>query len=136
MTSLILRTASRFLLVLMLLFSLWVLLRGHHLPGGGFIAGLIAASAFALYLISHGPQHLRKLIKVHLSLVLASGLTCLLVSGLVGAISKKPFLTSMWIMIKPWYIELGTPLLFDVGIYLIVVSSLLMILLALEESPL
>ena len=52
MISLILRTATRYLLPLLLLFSIFLLLRGHNEPGGGFVAGLVAATAFALYALS------------------------------------------------------------------------------------
>ncbi|HYI68762.1 MAG TPA: MnhB domain-containing protein [Skermanella sp.] len=62
MDSLILRTATRLLLSLMLLFSFFILLRGHNEPGGGFIGGLIAASAFALHSIAFGPRALRDLL--------------------------------------------------------------------------
>ena len=52
MKPLILPTAARFLLPLLLLFSAFLLLRGHNAPGGGFAAGLVAAAAFALYAIA------------------------------------------------------------------------------------
>lgn len=134
MTSIILYTASRFLLTLMLLFSLWVLFRGHNAPGGGFIAGLISASAFALYLIAHGPKKLRQLVHINLFLLLSIGLSLTLISGLIGIFSQKPFLTGTWLVLKPLHLSLGTPLLFDVGIYLVVLSGILIMLLSLEES--
>lgn len=127
MNSLILKTAARFLLIIMLLFSLWVLFRGHNSPGGGFIGGLIAASAFALYLIAYGVLQFKKLLVIELPLTLGLGLTCILLSGLLSLLQQKPFLTSMWLL--SW---LGTPLLFDIGIYLVVISSILIIIYALE----
>jgi L-alanine-DL-glutamate epimerase-like enolase superfamily enzyme len=52
MNSLILRTAARYLLPLLILFSIFLLFRGHNEPGGGFVAGLVAAAAFALYALA------------------------------------------------------------------------------------
>src|SRR3990167_10910487 len=123
MTSFILYTASRFLLIITMIFSFWVLFRGHNAPGGGFIAGLIASSAFALYLIANGPRKLRYLLKINLLLLLAAGLAVTVVSGLVAIIFSEPFLTGIWVTITFLHIRVGTPLLFDVGIYLVVVSS-------------
>jgi multicomponent Na+:H+ antiporter subunit B len=54
--TLIFRTLAPFIAGLVLVFSVFVLLRGHNEPGGGFIAGLIAASAFAILGISHGVE--------------------------------------------------------------------------------
>ncbi|AIT64020.1 Na+/H+ antiporter subunit B [Coxiella burnetii] len=133
MISLILYTASRFLLAIMLLFSLWVLFRGHNSPGGGFIAGLISASAFALYLITHGSKDLRRFLRFSLSSLLAIGLTVAVLAGLIALIFGKTFLTGIWLILTTHF-KLGTPLLFDVGIYLVVLSSTLIIMIALEEG--
>ncbi|WP_131783207.1 Na+/H+ antiporter subunit B [Legionella gresilensis] len=134
MTSLILRTASKFLLPVTLLFSIWVLFRGHNAPGGGFIAGLIAASGFALYLVAHGVKALRGLIKIRLFLFLSLGFTFFLVSGLMALVKNKTFLTGIWIDIKFIPVQFGSPILFDIGVYLVVLSSVLITMVALEES--
>lgn len=60
MSTLIFRTIAPYLAALMLLFSLFVLLRGHNLPGGGFIGGLIAASSVAIYGIAYGVNAVRR----------------------------------------------------------------------------
>ena len=135
MISLILYTVSRFLLAVMLLFSLWVLFRGHNSPGGGFIAGLIAADAFGLYVITHGSQQLRKLIRLSLFSLLAISLTVMFLAGLIPIFFGKSFLTGIWFHLGD-HLKLGTPLLFDIGIYLIVLSSILIIMIALEEAGL
>jgi multicomponent Na+:H+ antiporter subunit B len=56
MTSLILKTTARFLMPFLLLFSVFLFLRGHNEPGGGFTGGLVAAAAFALYSIAFGAE--------------------------------------------------------------------------------
>lgn len=60
MKSIIFRTVAPFLAGLMMLFSIFVLLRGHNEPGGGFIGGLIAVSALAIYGIAHGVETVRR----------------------------------------------------------------------------
>lgn len=134
MTSLIFRTASNYLLVITLVFSVWVLFRGHNAPGGGFIGGLIAASGFALYLLAKGVNALRQVIKINLNLLLALGLMLVLFSGLFALFVGQSFLTGVWINLKWIHVQIGSPILFDVGIYLVVLSSILIMMLALEES--
>lgn len=136
MNSIILRNAAKFLLPLMLVFSLFILLRGHNEPGGGFIGGLIASSAFALYLMAYGPAATRRLLRVDLRFLIAAGLSCALISGLLSVISKQPFLTGQWLSLtlENKTLLLGTPMLFDVGVYLVVIGAILMIILALEEK--
>ncbi|KTD13226.1 Na+/H+ antiporter subunit B [Legionella jamestowniensis] len=125
MNSLILKTAANFLLLITLCFSVWVLFRGHNSPGGGFIGGLLSASGFSLYLLAHGSTALRKLVKINFKLLLSCGLLFSLCSGLISVLQKKVFLTGVWIEIDSF--KLGSPILFDVGIYLIVLSSVLII---------
>ena len=62
--SLILRTATRLLMPLLLLFSLFELLRGHNEPGGGFVGGLLAAGSLCLYLLAHGPEATRRVLRI------------------------------------------------------------------------
>ena len=74
MNTIVLRTASNYLLPLLLLFSIFILLRGHNLPGGGFIGGLIAAIAFVLHAFANGLNRTKKLIKVHPGFIMPFGL--------------------------------------------------------------
>jgi len=134
MTSLIFKTASRFLLIITLVFSIWVLFRGHNAPGGGFIGGLIGASGLALYLLAHGAAALRAIIKINLIILLSLGFLFVLSSGLIPLLQNKIFLTGEWIELKILNLKIGTPFLFDVGVYFVVLSSVVIIMLALEES--
>jgi multicomponent Na+:H+ antiporter subunit B len=134
--SLILRTATRLLLSLMLLFSFFILLRGHNEPGGGFIGGLIAASAFALHSIAFGPEALRRLLTFDPRSIAGVGMLCALVAGLLAAVSGDVFLTAQWLH---WgdgetAFHVGSPLLFDIGVFLVVIGAVLTIVLALEEE--
>lgn len=132
MKSLILITASRFLLGLMLIFSIWVVLRGHNTPGGGFIGGLIAASAFSLFLIAYGVRELKNLLVIDLPILLGLGLLCVVGSGLIAIYKDKPFMSGIWWEV--FNITIGTPLIFDIGVYFVVVSSVLIIIYALEDE--
>jgi multicomponent Na+:H+ antiporter subunit B len=134
--SLILQTAARFLITLMLLFSIFLLLRGHNEPGGGFIGGLVAVGAFALYAIAFGPEAVRTMLRVSPRFLVGVGLTLAVASGLIAAFDGEPFMTGQWIELHPHpetSIKLGTPTLFDVGVYLVVIGFALTIALALEE---
>lgn len=131
MNSLILKTITRLLLVLMLIFSLLVLFRGHNFPGGGFIAGLLAASALAIYLLAYGLENLLKIIRFSPLFWISLGLIFILSSGFWGWFSKGVFLSGVW----PKRLSLfNTSLLFDLGIYLIVCFSVLTILIELEKA--
>jgi multicomponent Na+:H+ antiporter subunit A len=131
-TSLIFRTAARLLMPLLLLFSVFLLLRGHNQPGGGFVGGLVAAAAFALYGIAHGVQSARRALLVHPLTLLGTGLSIALVSGLPAALRGQPFLTAQWTL---GAVAVGTPILFDVGVFLVVAGVVLMIIFTLAEEP-
>lgn len=135
MTSLILRTASRFLITLLLLYSIFLLLRGHNAPGGGFIGGLVAASAWALYGIGFGESSVRRSLNVNPRTLIGAGLVMALFSGLFGIFKGEPFLTGKWVTLEAGtQVTLGTPLLFDLGVYLVVLGTALTIILVLEEE--
>ena len=137
MTSLILSAATRFLLPLLLLFSIFVLLRGHNEPGGGFVGGLIAAAAFALHAIATGVRKARRTLRLDPQTLIAIGLATALASGIIALSYELPFTTRLWVTLhNPWLEELkvGTPLLFDAGVYLVVFGVTLTIILALAEE--
>ena len=89
MTSPIFRTAARLLMPLLLLFAVFLLLRGHNEPGGGFVGGLVAAAAFALYVIAYGVERARRALLVKPLTLLGAGLLIALVSG-VPAVASRP----------------------------------------------
>ena len=133
--SLILVAACRFLMPLLLLYSFFLLLRGHHEPGGGFVGGLMAASCFLLHLIAHEVQETRKLLKIDPVTLLAVGVLVAAASGIVPLLFGEPLLTGVWGAVKlPIIGELGTPLLFDIGVYLAVMGVTLSIIFSLAEE--
>lgn len=137
MTSLILRASTRLVLTLMLLFAVFLLLRGHNEPGGGFVGGLVAAAAFALHIIADGPAAARRALHVDSRTLIAGGLLVAASSGVVSLLLGQPFLTAQWGSVAlPGLapVAIGTPLLFDAGVFLVVLGVTLTIVLALAEE--
>lgn len=127
--------ASRLLLPLLLLFSLFLLLRGHYDPGGGFVGGLVAASAFILYALTYGTAAVRETLPIGPRRLVGVGLATALVSAMAGLFAGDPVLRGLWLSRPvPALGLLGTPLLFDVGVYLAVVGVVLTMILTLAEE--
>jgi multicomponent Na+:H+ antiporter subunit B len=134
MTSIILRTATRVLMPLLLMFALFLLLRGHNAPGGGFVAGLVVAAAFVLYAIAAGIPASRRALLVDPSALLSVGLLIALTSGVIAILRGRPFMTAAWVTLaaEPGVV-IGTPLLFDVGVFLTVIGVVLTIVFTLGD---
>ena len=137
MPSLILKTATRLLVGLILTFSVYLLMRGHNAPGGGFAGALVAGTGFALFAIAEGPAVVRGAIRIAPHKLVMSGLSLALVSGLSALMAGRPYFTGIW-----WIPEkaqgpalaIGTPLFFDMGVFLAVLGTILTLILALEEN--
>jgi multicomponent Na+:H+ antiporter subunit B len=136
MSSLILRTATRFLMPLLLLFALFLLLRGHNEPGGGFVGGLVVAAAFVLYAISAGVPASRCALLIRPSTLLSVGLLVALASALPALVVGRPFMSALWTEVGagPGAWAIGTPLVFDVGVFLAVIGVVLTIVFTLAED--
>lgn len=133
---LLLTIASRFLFPLLSVFALYMLLGGHHAPGGGFAAGLVVAAALALYMFASPRGAERELLSLAPHALIAIGLLTVAVSGLVGLLAGKPFLTKHQIPVELKVglgLHLSTPLLFDFGVALVASGAAFVLLLALEE---
>ena len=127
----IFQTAARLLMPLLLVFSVFLLLRGHNQPGGGFVGGLIASAAFALYAISFGVRRARKALLVTPLTLLGAGLLIALGSGVPAVLRGQPYLTALWAF-RP--LPVGTPALFDAGVFLVVAGVVLMMIFSLAEE--
>ncbi len=137
MNSLIMKTTARFLMPFLLLFSVFLFVRGHNEPGGGFTGGLVAAAAFALYSIAFGSREARRVLRVEPRHLIGVGLLAALSSGVVALINGQVFLTGLWGYIRlPGLgrVETGTPALFDLGVYLVVMGVTLAFIFNLEEA--
>ena len=137
MNSLVLRTAARYLLPLLVLYSIFLLLEGHHNPGGGFSGGLMAAAAIALCGMAYDAETARRILRFEPPHLIGAGLLAVALSGIAGWLGGEPFLTGLWTKVPApggGSLSLGTPLLFDVGVYLVVVGAAQMILLTFAED--
>lgn len=122
MNSPILHTAGRLLLPLALLFSLYLLWRGHNEPGGGFVGGLVAAAGFTVHALPRGRAALMAALRCPPLSIAGVGLLLALVSGLPALLGLAPFLTHQWQVWDNGF-AVGTALLFDIGVYLAVLGS-------------
>jgi multicomponent Na+:H+ antiporter subunit B len=135
MKSLIFRTIAPVIVSVMVLFSIFVLLRGHNEPGGGFIGGLIAVAALSIYGIAFGVETVRRAIVFHPLSIAGAGLLLATLSGLVSMLFHVPFMTGLWVypVVLGEEIPLSSVMTFDIGVYLVVVGAVTSIALSLEE---
>jgi len=137
MVSIILKTSVRYLMPLLILFSFYMLLRGHNAPGGGFIGGLLAAAAFILLALAEGITKTKTKININPQFLIGIGLLIALGSGIISFFTLKPFMTGLWIHTSlPLLgeIHLGTPLLFDLGVFFVVIGITTHIIFTLAEE--
>ena len=129
----ILPAAARLVIPVQYVFSVYLLLRGHNLPGGGFIGGLVLASALVLRAME-GPSREPKFDLIVLSGI---GLLVAAISAMMPWFGGGTFFTGLWGG-EIWLptlgkLKLGTPLLFDIGVFLVVTgvaAKLLLVLMA------
>ncbi len=132
MNSLIFAAFSRILFGLMLIVSLYVLYRGHNEPGGGFVGGLIAAAGFATLALARGVEVARAALRFEPMTVIGFGILAALLGGLPGIWLDDSFLTHQWVVLGSFHI--GTTLLFDIGVYLVVLGGILSLILRFYEG--
>ena len=135
MPELYLRLLDRVMTPVLLLLALFLLLRGHNLPGGGFIAGLMAAAAFELQILGRGVDVVQQSIGRFLQPMIGLGLLLAVSSALAG-IFRGVFFTSLWGDVLPGKLEyvLGSPVTFDIGVFFVVVSVTTSYLLGLNQA--
>lgn len=138
MNSIILIAGSRVLAVLLLVFSAFMMLRGHNAPGGGFIGGLIAATGFVVYAIACGTADARKALRFDPASIAGAGLGIALLAGVMAMLWGDAFFTGQWLFLGATEDSKGLPissvLVFDIGVYLVVLGAVLSITFALEEA--
>lgn len=135
MKTIIFKTASSYLLPILFLFSVFILLRGHYLPGGGFVGGLIASIAYVLHSFANGLEKTKGIIKFHPGFLMPVGLSISLLSGMAPLLHDMPFMTGLWAHEAiPVLGYIGSALFFDIGVYLVVVGVVLTIIFTISES--
>ncbi|MFT5836930.1 MAG: multicomponent Na+:H+ antiporter subunit B [Candidatus Azotimanducaceae bacterium] len=125
----ILQVTVDWLQPLLLLFSLFLLLRGHNSPGGGFSGGLVAGSAFILAALARGTAHVQAQLPCSASTLVKTGLFCAITAGLLPLLFGKVVFAALWIEPKiPVIGTAGSFLLFDAGVYLLVMGFVIGVL--------
>ena len=138
MNSVILKVGTRYLSGLLLIFSFYMLIRGHNEPGGGFIGGLTGAIGFVIYAIASGTAEARAALRLMPQTIAMIGLGIALIAGLSAAFFGDVFFTGQWLFIGATDDDKGLPLstvlAFDIGVYLVVFGAVLTLVFAMEEE--
>lgn len=135
MPELYLLLLDRILTPVLIVLALVLLLVGHNAPGGGFIAGLVVAAAFLLQIVSHGDDAVRRRLGPYLQPVMGIGLIVAVAASLVG-LSAGTFFEGVWWKVgsAELYLEIGTPAIFDMGVFLVVLAVVTSYMLELSRS--
>ena len=138
---LMLRITASWILPIALVVSLYIFLRGHNLPGGGFIAGLITALALIIQYMALGQDHAEQLLKAKsgrlYEIWIGTGRVIAGLTGLGAWFWGRPFLTSAHFYVSPPILgemHLATAALFDVGVYITVVGATMLLISVLGDS--
>lgn len=136
MNTLIFRTMLAPIVIIMLMFSVFICLRGHNAPGGGFIGGLIAAGAMAVLGLGSGSTAARRALRVDPMAIAGAGVLIAALSGVASVWTGSPFMTSLWAYwpLGETTVPLSTPLVFDIGVYCVVFGTISAIALSLGED--
>jgi multicomponent Na+:H+ antiporter subunit B len=137
MKSYIVQLAATRLLPVTVILSLLVFYRGHNDPGGGFIGGLMAASGFIFYAMAFDTTSAEKQLRVSPLMLIVAGLSFAFISTLPALFTGNPFFSGQWIALNiPLLgaVKLGTPLLFDLGVYLTVWGVIVVVIFNVMEE--
>lgn len=127
MRTLLLETTLKILIPLFIVFALIMFLRGHDKPGGGFIAGLTVAIPFMVHTMTFGPAATQLKYRIKPIFLAASGLLLALLSSIFSLFAGKPFMQGLWTEI-PVMGKIGTPVLFDAGVLMIVFGMVMKVM--------
>jgi multicomponent Na+:H+ antiporter subunit B len=135
MRSTILQTASNYLLPILLLFSVFLLLRGHYYPGGGFVGGLVASIAFVLHSFAYGTDNTLKILRYKPLTLIPIGLGLATLTMFLPVLFGYPVMTGLWFdQPIPVIGMIGSALFFDIGVYLVVIGVVLTILFTISSN--
>ncbi len=137
LNSVMLSVAARILLPFALLVSVYIFLRGHNLPGGGFIAGLITSVALVMQYMAGGLLATSKTLRIEFPKVIGSGVLIAGLTGLGSFIFGSAFLTSTFghpVLPVIGEVPLASAAAFDLGVFLTVVGSTLLTISALSGA--
>lgn len=137
MRSLILRTTARYLVPVLLLFTVFLLFRGHNHPGGAFPAALVAAIALAIQSMTRSEEPARRPARFGSHYLIAAGFALMILSGIPALLNRAEPLKAFWTKVGmggglfEWF---GTPVLFEIGIFAAIVGGARLMLESLPEE--
>ncbi len=130
MRSVLLQVAAKHMKWILVAFALIALIRGHNYPGGGFIGGLLVGLSVVFRSLAYpGTRDMERSLKIQPVTYIAIGLLLILLSSLPGLIVRQHFMAGVWISIPTpllGSVKLGTPFLFDIGVFMAVIGVTLM----------
>jgi multicomponent K+:H+ antiporter subunit A len=113
------------------MFALFLLLRGHNMPGGGFIAGLTTAAALIVHYVASGTAWTEQRLRPHYLRLIGAGLLIAFGTGLGALAFGVPFLSATFTYLHLpalGEVELATAMLFDIGVFLTVIGAVMLML--------
>ncbi len=135
MNSVIFSAMAKVFFWVMLFFSVLILMRGHDQPGGGFVGGLVAAMAVGVIALADGVGAARQRLVIHPVILIGVGVISAIASGLPGLFFDTGFLSHQWLIFDNGF-KLGTTMLFDLGVYFVVLGGMLSLIFRLyEDAP-
>lgn len=135
--NLILRTTTSLIAFLLLGFAFYLLMAGHNSPGGGFVGGLVTSGAVLLMFMAYGEETVRKILPINFITLIPIGLATALFTGVGSFLFNVPFLSQTFgHFTLPFFgeIELATAMIFDVGVFLTVVGTMMTIILTIASD--
>ncbi|WP_080874680.1 Na(+)/H(+) antiporter subunit B [Oceanobacillus timonensis] len=135
--NMMLQTLARLIIVIVLSFSIYLLLAGHNSPGGGFVGGLMTASAILILYLSFDIKSIQAVIRFDYVKIVGIGLLLAALTGVISMVFGFPFMKQFFdYFTLPILgeVELTTAMLFDLGVYFVVLASALKIILTIAED--
>lgn len=133
----ILRSVTKVAVFIIMTFSVHLFLAGHHNPGGGFIGGLVTASALVLLYMAFDIETARQIIPIDFKVMAGIGILMAVFTGVGSLLIDVPFLTQAYIYATIPFLgetELATSVIFDIGVSLAVIGTAMTIILSISEE--
>ncbi|SFE28171.1 Na(+)/H(+) antiporter subunit B [Alteribacillus iranensis] len=133
----VVQTATKVLVFIILVFSVFMFFNGHHNPGGGFIGGLMTSSAVVLLMLAFDLDTVKRILPIDYKILIAVGLLIAVLTAVGSFLFGVPFLShtfGYFTLPILGEVELATALLFDLGVYLVVVAVTLTIIQTIGED--
>lgn len=134
---LILRTTTSLIAFILLGFAVYLLLAGHSAPGGGFVGGLMTASAFVLMNMAYGMEKMKKILPINFRTLIPIGMLIAVATGIGSFVFDVPFLShtfGYFTLPILGEVELATAMIFDLGVYVTVLGVTMTIILTIAND--